>query len=247
MSILKIYKDANQVIHALAEYICDVAEESIKARSEFTFVLSGGGSPKKLYQLLASEKYRDRFDWGKIYFFFGDERFVPEGDAERNSLMAEKALFKPLKIKDSNIFKVDTTESPEESAQEYAETIEDHFGSESIIFDLNLLGLGDNSHTASLFPHTSVLEETEATIKSVYVAEIKMERITMTAPLINQSRNIAFLVFGGGKAKAVFHILEDQSGNSNLYPARLITQDEKKVKWFLDEEAASQLTKPTTK
>ena len=247
MSILKIYKDANQVIHALAEYICDVAEEAIKARGEFTFVLSGGGSPKKLYELLASEKFRDRFDWEKIYFFFGDERFVPEGDSERNSLMAEKALFKPLKIKDSNIFKVDTTESPEESAQEYAESIEEHFGNEPIIFDLNLLGLGDNSHTASLFPHTSVLQETDATIKSVYVDEVKMERITMTAPLINQSRNIAFLVFGAGKAEAVFHVLEDQAGTSNLYPARLITREEKKVKWFLDEEAASHLTKSLDK
>ncbi|WP_027377077.1 6-phosphogluconolactonase [Kaistella palustris] len=242
MAVLKIYKEVSDLVDALAEYICDLAEEAIKARGEFTFVLSGGSSPKKLYALLASEKFRSRFDWDKIYFFFGDERFVPEGNPERNSLMAENALFKPLAIKNSNIFKVDTTGTPEESAQKYAEMIAKHFGEKPIEFDLNLLGLGDNSHTASLFPNTSVLHENEATIRSVYVEEVQMERITMTAPLINRSRNIAFLVFGAGKSEAVFHILEDQSGSADLYPARLIAQDAEKVKWFLDGAAASRLT-----
>ncbi|KIA86050.1 6-phosphogluconolactonase [Kaistella jeonii] len=238
---LKIYKNVDDLIKDLADRISEVSKESIQARGQFNFVLSGGSSPKKLYELLASESYRNKIDWEKIYFFFGDERFVPADDSQRNSLMVKEALFEPLKIKNSNIFEVDTSGSPEESAQKYWNSITSHFQGKLVEFDLNLLGLGDNSHTASLFPNTSVLNETEATIKSVFVDEVDQYRITMTAPLINQSRHIAFLVFGEAKAKAVFHILEDSSGSVTEYPARLITEDENKVQWFLDEKAASLL------
>ena len=238
---LKIYNNTTDLIKALAETICDVAEESIKNRGQFNFVLSGGGSPKMLYELLASEAYQDKIDWAKTYFFFGDERFVPADDSQRNSMMARKALFEPLNIKESNIFEVDTSGTPEEAAEKYWQTITQHFEGNPIEFDFNLLGLGDNSHTASLFPNTSILNENEATVKSVFVEEVGMDRITMTAPLINQSRHIAFLVFGEGKAEAVFHVLEDRSGSEKLYPARLITTDDKKVQWFLDKAAASRL------
>ena len=238
---LEIYKEVDDLIKALAERICDIAELAIKNHGQFNFVLSGGSSPKKLYELLASESYRNRIDWDQTYFFFGDERFVPVNDPQRNSLMAKDYLFHPLKIKESNIFEVDTTSSPEESAVKYWQSINAHFQEKIVEFDFNLLGIGHNSHTASLFPNTAVLNESEATIKSVFVEEIDSYRITMTAPLINQSRHIAFLVFGKGKADAVFHILVDPSGTSTQYPARLITKDKNKVQWFLDEKAASQL------
>ena len=127
------------------------------------------------------------------------------------------------------------------SSEKYQHAIESHFQNRPIEFDFNLLGLGDNSHTASLFPNTSVLDETEAVVKSVFVKEEDRYRITMTAPLINQSRHIAFLVFGAGKADAVFHVLRDQAGSPQKYPARLISKDEKKVRWFLDQAAASRL------
>ena len=238
---LNIYNHTNKLINALAQKICDVAELAIKNRGEFNFVLSGGSSPKRLYQLLASEAFKDKIDWDKTYFFFGDERFVPENDSQRNSLMAKEVLLDPLKIPNSHIFTVDTTGTPEESAHNYWDVITKHFEGKPVAFDFNLLGLGDNSHTASLFPNTSVLDETEATIKSVFVEEVDMHRITMTAPLINQSKHIAFLVFGEGKAEAVFHVLEDRSGSLNLYPAKLIKSNEKKVQWFLDQAAASKL------
>lgn len=241
MMNLNIFKNVDELISALAEEICTISKEAISERGQFNFVLSGGSSPKRLYELLASEKFKNRINWGKTYFFFGDERFVPENDAQRNSVMVNEALFKPLKIKKENIFEVDTSVSPIESAQNYWDSITKHFDGEKVEFDFNLLGLGDNSHTASLFPNTSVLEETEATIKSIFVKEVDQYRITMTAPLINQSKHIAFLVFGAGKAEAVFHVLEDQTGASNEYPARLITRDEGKVQWFLDVDASSLL------
>lgn len=243
MMNLKIYKNVEELIPALAERISEVSKEAIQARGQFNFVLSGGSSPKKLYQLLASEKFKNKIDWEKVYFFFGDERFVPEDDVQRNSLMAKEVLFDPLKIKDSYIFKVDATVSPKKSAKKYWSSITKLFNGEKVEFDFNLLGLGENSHTASLFPNTSVLEENEATIQSVFVKEVDQYRITMTAPLINQSKHIAFLVFGEGKAEAVFHVLEDQSGTANEFPARLIARDQEKVQWFLDEDAAARLNK----
>ena len=238
---LNIFDSPDEVINALAKRICHISELAIKKRGQFNFVLSGGSSPRKLFKLLASKTYHNKISWNKTYFFFGDERFVPENDPERNSRMAREYLFDPLMIAKSHIFKVDTTGTPEEAAKKYNETIEAHFQGRPIEFDFNLLGLGDNSHTASLFPNTLVLETTDAAVKSVFVEEVDMYRITMTAPLINQSRHIAFLVFGAGKAEAVFHVLQDQSGSEKQYPARLITKDEEKVEWFLDKAAASRL------
>ena len=238
---LNIYNTADEAINAMAQAICHASELAIKKRGQFNLVLSGGSSPKKLYELLASKQYHNKIAWNKTYFFFGDERFVPENDPQRNSLMIRKILFDPLKITKSHIFSIDTTGTPEEAAEKYQHLIESHFQHQHIEFDFNLLGLGDNSHTASLFPHTSVLEETKPVVKSVFVKEVDMYRITMTAALINQSRHIAFLVFGAGKAEAVFHVLRDQAGLHKKYPARLISKDEKKVQWFLDRAAAARL------
>ena len=219
---LQIFNNSDELLNALAKAICDASKEAIAARGQFNFVLSGGSSPRKLYELLASNAYKNEIDWDKTYFFFGDERFVPENDSQRNSLMAKQTLFDPLKIDDSHIFKVDTSVSSEVAAESYAETIATHFEKTPVEFDFILLGLGDNAHTASLFPHTSVLEETEATIRSVFVKEVNMDRITMTAPLINQAKHIAFLVFGKDKAEAVYRVLDDKSGTTKEYPARLI-------------------------
>lgn len=238
---IKIYDNADDLIKDLAQAVCDVAKEAIATRGQFNFVLSGGSSPRKLYKLLASKPYKNQIDWENTYFFFGDERFVPKGHSQRNSLMAKKALFDPLKIPKSYIFKVDTSGFPEEAAQKYADSIAAHFQKTPVEFDFLLLGIGDNAHTASLFPHTDVLDETEATIKSVFVKEVDMYRITMSAPLINQAKNIAFLVFGKDKSEAVFQILEDKSGSVAQYPARLINSDDKKVVWYMDTAAASRL------
>lgn len=238
---IKIYNDSDDLIKALAQAVCDVAKEAIADRGQFNFVLSGGGSPRKLYKLLASDAYKHKIDWEHTYFFFGDERFVPKGHSDRNSLMAKKALFDPLNISKSHIFQVDTSRSPEEAAQKYNEAIEKHFQKSPVEFDFMLLGLGDDAHTASLFPHTDVLHTTEATVASVFVKEVDMYRITMTAPLINQSKNIAFLVFGQNKSEAVFQVLEDKTGSVADYPARLVNSDDKKVVWYLDTAAASRL------
>lgn len=238
---LQIFKNSEELMNALATCIVKTADEAIASRGRFNFVLSGGSSPRKLYKLLASKEFKKKIDWKNTFFFFGDERFVPENDSKRNSRMAKEVLFNPLKIEKSHIFEVDTTKSPEIAAESYMNTIQDHFRNDVITFDFILLGLGGDAHTASLFPKTTVLKETQATVKSIFVKKVNMNRITMTAPLINQARTIAFLVYGEAKAEAVFRVIEDKTVSSTDFPAKLIAISKKKTKWFMDIPAASKL------
>lgn len=228
------------VLRQLAQYFVDAANRAIASQGRFSVALSGGSSPKKLYELLASEAFKDQLDWTKVYFFFGDERNVPHNDPQSNYLMAKTALFEPLHIDAAQTFPVDTSLPPAQAAEAYTQAINQHFGQVPARFDLVLLGLGDNSHTASLFPHTPVLHDASMGAKEVYVEELKADRITLTAPLINQAQAVAFLVFGEDKAEAVKHILEDPR-NIEEYPAQLIAPASDELHWFLDTAAASKL------
>jgi len=238
---LNIYNTEEEVLAKLADYFVQVAKASIAKHNRFSVALSGGSSPKKLYELLASDSYKNNVDWGKVYFFFGDERYVPQTSPDSNYLMAKKALFDALTIPDNQIFAVDTSLEPAAAARDYASAIKDFFGKEEMSFDLVLLGLGDNSHTASLFPHTPVLESSEMTVKEVWLEDQQVYRITLTAPLINSARHIGFLVYGNGKAEAVHSVIE---GDLDLkhYPAQLIKPSNGELQWFLDKGAASKLS-----
>jgi 6-phosphogluconolactonase len=238
--VLHIAENIDALIVDVAEFFVEECKNSILTSGRFTVALSGGSSPKKLYTLLASEQYRSRIEWSKIFFFFGDERFVPANDPQSNYRMAKETLFDPLRISADQIFPVDTAVSPAESARKYEQAIRKIFGSDCK-FDLILLGLGDNSHTASLFPHTKVLHEKQALIKEVFVNEVNQFRITFTAPLINNAKVIAFLTFGALKADAVHHILRDPF-NPEEYPAQLIKPLSGIVHWFLDKEAAARVS-----
>jgi 6-phosphogluconolactonase len=237
---LNIFNAADEVLTALADYFVKIATESIATKNKFTVALSGGSSPKKLYELLASTSYADHVDWEKVYFFFGDERNVPQDHKDSNYLMAKKALFDPLLISPANVFAVDTTFEPAEAAARYWEMISTFFDEGELSFDLVLLGLGDNSHTASLFPHTPVLHDTTPGVKEVWLEDQQVWRITLNAPLINDGRHIAFLVYGEGKAIAVHHVLEDAE-DIEEYPAQLIDSIVGETVWFLDEAAAADL------
>jgi 6-phosphogluconolactonase len=238
--VLHIAENIDALIVDVAEFFVEECKKSVLSSGRFTVALSGGSSPKKLYTLLASAQYRSRIEWSKIFFFFGDERFVPANDPQSNYRMAKETLFDPLQISEDHIFPVNTTVSPAESAKDYEQAIRKIFGRDCK-FDLILLGLGDNSHTASLFPHTEVLHEKQALIKEVFVNEVNQFRITFTAPLINNAKVIAFLTFGALKADAVHHILRDPF-NPEEYPAQLIKPLSGVVHWFLDKEAASRVS-----
>lgn len=237
---MHVYKNPEILLSALADFVASRARESIQHAGRFNFVLSGGSSPRSLYKLLASQPYRDAIEWPKVYFFFGDERYVPLDHPDSNFLMAKDALFAPLGIDKEQIVEVNTSLSPAEAAIDYERRIRQHFSNSECRFDLILLGLGDNSHTASLFPHTTVLYEKNALIKEVFVEEVNMYRITFTASLINSAHNIAFLVYGKSKAEAVRHILKDPL-NIEEYPAQLIRPERGELHWFMDDGAAGTL------
>jgi len=238
--MLHIYKTTEETIKGLADHFVQTVNTAIKEKGRCAVVLSGGNSPKKLYELLTTPDYSRQIDWDKIYFFFGDERNVPFTDPENNGNMVKKTLFEPLMIPDANIFYINTAVPPEESAKKYTQRILSYFKNDPVRFDLVLLGLGDNSHTASLFPHTPVLKEKKALVSAVYIKELSSSRITMTAALINEAHAIAFLVYGEAKANAVHNVLEGEK-DFETYPAQLIIPEEGVMHWFLDEDAVKNL------
>ena len=238
---LNIFKTPDDALTSLAVYFVVTAARSIAESGQFSVALSGGSSPKKLYELLASPVFKDNVEWDKVHFFFGDERNVPQTDPDSNYLMAKKAMFSPLELRSSQVFAIDTSLPPAEAAKKYTDDINNYFAGEEARLDLVLLGLGDNSHTASLFPHTSILHEKTASVKEVFVDELGgVYRLSMTAPLINQARCIAYLVYGDGKASAVRHIIEGERDIEN-YPAQLISPKKGDLQWFMDTAAASKL------
>ncbi len=237
---INIYKTQQELIVSVAMHFIRIVNAAIDDRGVVNVALAGGNSPKKLYELLATDEYKNQVDWSKINFFFGDERYVPADDAQSNALMIQKSLFDPLKIPAAQIFKIDTTLAPDDAAKKYNETIEAHVEQMPIRFDFMLLGLGDNAHTASLFPFNCVLAETYAIVKAVLLNEQNSYRITMTAPMINESKHIVFLAYGKEKAQAVYHVLKDVR-NPEKYPAQLIHPADGELQWFLDEAAAAGL------
>lgn len=235
MNTISTYQTTPEVIRGLADYFVEVTSLAIAARGRCTVVLSGGNSPKLLYELLARE-YQSKLDWKKITFFFADERHVPFDHPDNTGAMVKKILFDPLKILDSQIFYINTTLKPEGAAKEYAKKIPDNF-------DLVLLGLGEDAHTASLMPHTLILKEDKAAVRAVYAKDKQAYRITMTAPLINKSYAIAFLAYGKNKERAVSAVIQGQN-DPDTYPAQLIKSEKGVVRWFLDREAAGGLSEP---
>jgi 6-phosphogluconolactonase len=237
---LLIYKTKSELLEDLADYIIAIAEKAIAEKDCFNFVLTGGNSPKELYEILATT-YREKLDWSKVFFFIGDERNVPPGHESYNGLLAKKSILDPLNIAADHIFFVDTTLAPEKAAIEYAKAITHHFDGADLAFDLILLGMGDDGHTASLFPGTDILASKEVTVESVFVEKLATYRISFTAPLINKAKNIAFLVFGEAKAEALKHVIEDDPKNTHLYPSQLIDPIDGSVTWFVDSDAAKLL------
>ncbi|ALL07415.1 6-phosphogluconolactonase [Pedobacter sp. N36a] len=237
---LLIYKTQEELQQDLVDYIVAIANKAIEEQGYFNFVLTGGNSPKELYHSLATT-YKDKIDWTKVYFFFGDERNVMPDHESYNGLMAKRAMLDLLEIPANQIFYVDTTLAPEKAAIEYTKAINAHFDGADLCFDLILLGMGDDAHTASLFPGTTILNNKEVEVDSVFVEKLSTYRISFTAPLINKAKNIAFLVFGENKAEAVKHVIEDQKKNPKLYPTQLIKPVDGSVTWFLDDAAAALL------
>lgn len=237
---LVIFETTKELFSAAAGTMVEIAAASIARSGRFTIALSGGQTPSELYALLAGPFFRDKISWEKVFVFWGDERCVPPEDERNNAHHAISAWLNKINIPSSHIFPVPVKLPPEEAAALYEKTIKAFFGNEEPRFDLILLGLGENGHTASIFPYTKLIHEQHKGVRAFYLEEEKIFRITMTAPLINSSRNVLFLVTGKNKAEILENVLEGQS-NPEKYPARLIRPADGNLYWFADSAAAGML------
>jgi 6-phosphogluconolactonase len=235
---IKIFKTKETLNEAAAEFITSIVRDAIAKRGRSIISLSGGETPKKLYALLAQPQYHKRLDWSKIFIFWTDERCMPLDDEENNAYQAIRILLNKVKIPASNIHRIPVNLLPEEAANAYEKTLGIFFNTEVPKFDLILLGLGADGHTASLFPETHVASEKVEGIRSLYLEEQSMFRVTMTAPLINQARAILFLVSGAKKA-AIFKAVLSEPFQPNKYPAQLIQPKDGNLYWFVDEKTTA--------
>lgn len=241
--MIRIFSDLEELNIFAAEKFVEIADNTIKNRGFFTVALAGGSTPKSLYQLLSSEKFRNKIDWLKVYFFFGDERNVLPDNEESNFKMANENLFKPLKINDENIFRWQTELSDAEKISvDYEEKISFFFESKNEMqFDLILLGMGADGHTASLFPYTEALQETDNLTMANYVEKLGATRLTLTFPIINNARNIIFLVAGEEKAETLREVLKG-GFEPEKFPSQNIRPKEGNLFWLIDKGVAKLLS-----
>ncbi len=235
----KVYNDKDELGYEAARLFAELATRYIIQYETFNVALSGGSTPKLLFHNLI-KYYKNTLDWNKINFFWSDERYVPLDDPESNAGMAFTELFDPLEQEDLNIYPVDTSLSPSEEAAEAYERLilSIHPPLQPVPrFDLILLGMGDDGHTASLFPETEALHENSKLISANWVPKFEKWRITFTFPLINSAKNVIFLVSGANKAE----IVRDIFNNSKDYPAAQVSPVEGVLTWLLDKEAGKYL------
>jgi len=242
--MIRIFNDLESLSLATAERFSELANKAAASQGRFSVALAGGHTPQRLYEILAKRPYHDKVPWKSVHIFWGDERCVPPDDPRSNVLMAHKILLDQVPIPNIHIHPIHGHLQPALAAIDYENELRDFFGELSPIFDLILLGLGDNAHTASLFPHTSVLDETKRWVSEVYVAEQNMYRVTLTVPVINQAREVIFLVSGAEKASALQSVLEG-AYQPHEYPAQLIRPNGAHPTWLVDKAAAHKLTVET--
>jgi 6-phosphogluconolactonase len=235
---LEVLPETEDLYVAVAEFIIDVANKAIAKKEQFTFVLSGGQTPLELYSTLAKHPYRNYIPWERTYVFWGDERYVPLADERNNAYQAKIHLLDKIAIPKSNIHIIPVNLSPEEASKKYEKEIEDFFEGAPPQFDLILLGLGEDGHTASLFPKTKVLNERSEGIRTIEVKAPVGIRITMTAPLINRAHHIVFLVTGKKKEVILKKVLNEPY-QPEKYPAQLIKPVDGKLLWFANSAAAT--------
>ncbi len=243
MDQLRIFQDAAAVCRAAAEEFVRAASEAIEARGRFAASLSGGSTPRGLYALLADdgESFRRRVDWSRVHFFWGDERCVPSDHPESNYRMARESMLEKLSPPRENIHRIPTElVDPEKIAGSYETDLRRFFkpaAGEPPRFDLILLGMGPDGHTASLFPRTEALEDRGRLVAANWVEKLRAHRVTLTLPVINNAHRVLFLVAGGDKAKALDAVLRGPRRPEEL-PAQAVRPVNGEMRWFADRAAS---------
>jgi 6-phosphogluconolactonase len=236
--MVRIFNTKEEIASQAADLFVTAAQNAIEKQGRFVVALTGGSSPVALYTLLATAPYKNKIDWGKVFVFWGDERWVPLDDALSNAKMANDTLLNHVSIPKNNIFPMyKEGVSAEAYALEYEESIKSITGEDGQ-FDLILLGMGDDGHTASLFPRQAVLQEQDKWVAAYYLDAQTMFRITLTAALINKAKQIVVLTFGENKAQALNEVLHG-AYNPKKYPTQLIKPLDGELLFLTDKAATS--------
>ncbi|HYQ86251.1 MAG TPA: 6-phosphogluconolactonase [Bacteroidota bacterium] len=234
---INVFKDPDALALETARKLCDIMNQAVAARGVCSLALAGGETPRLAYRLLAREG-SGRVDWNKIHLFFIDERMAPPDNPQSNFGMVRRELLSLVPVPESNIHRVRGELAPDRAAEEYRIDLETFFAHPVPRFDLILLGLGEDGHIASLFPGTAALDEEVRCVVAVFVPKFKSWRITITLPVINNSRAVLFLVSGARKASILKQVLAADRPVKHI-PATLVVPADGTVEWMLDEDAAS--------
>jgi len=233
----QVFRDPAEVARAAAHLFVEQNRKAVAQSDGFCVALSGGSTPKLLYELLVNpaEPFREQIDWEKTFFFFSDERNVPPNHPDSNYRMVYEAMF--AHAPKTNVYRIPGEKRAAEAAEDYEATLVEVFGADVPEFDLVLLGLGEDGHTASLFPGSPALKETERLVVAPWVEKLNAYRITMTLPVLNNGKSVVFLVTGASKAE-ILRTLMNTDRNPDLYPAQAISPTSGAVSWLVDEAAA---------
>ena len=245
MPDLKIFADSTALAKAAADFFLQAAKEAVLAKGIFRVVLAGGTTPLSLYKLLASEPYSEQVAWDLVHVFFGDERCVPLDHPESNYRKAQQTLLGSVPLLPENIHRIPSELEPERAAETYEEKLLAYFSSQidlgerqSASFDLVLLGMGDDGHTASLFPGTQAVHEETRWVAAQYIDKLAAWRITLTPAILNQARQVVFMVSGANKSYTLQRVLYG-AYQPDRYPAQIIQPGDGRLTWLVDEAAAS--------
>jgi 6-phosphogluconolactonase len=239
-----IFPDSDVLARAAAVQLMELSTAAIAERGVFTMALSGGSTPKKLYALLAHDPAFSTFPWAKTQLFFGDERHVPPDHAESNFRMTKETLLSTGLVPEGNVHRVFAElDDAAQAAAEYEAEIRRHFVGDARLddvprFDVILLGMGPDGHTASLFPGSAALEEKTKWVASNWVEKFKTDRITFTFPVLNAARTVLLLIAGADKAPMLKQVLGDTRGT---YPVEHVQPRDGVAVWMLDQAAAAEL------
>lgn len=236
---IAVVDDATALARALADTILTCARAALDERGTFDIALSGGSTPKAAYRLLAAEP--DALDWKRVRFFFGDERCVAPTSDESNYHTARTMLFDPLGIALDRVFRMRGEIDPNEAARDYATILSREVGA-SPAFDLVVLGLGPDAHTASLFPGTDPETDAARLVRAPWVEKFSTHRLTITPTVINAARDVVFATAGEEKAEALYDVLEGDF-DPTRFPAQIVRLESGRVRWLVDRAAAARIVR----
>lgn len=240
MREIQIFPDPGQLMQAAAQHFVTLAQTAIEQNGWFTVSLSGGSTPRALYALLASPPFAGQVNWERVNVFWGDERCVPPDHPDSDYGMAYDALLRHIPVPEANIYRMVGEIDPLQAAAQYRQILRETFATSPPVFDLILLGMGTDGHTASLFPGTPAIYEQHDMVVGHFVGKLNAWRITFTPPLINAAANVVFLVSGAEKAETVHDVLEGVFQPHTLL-SQIVAPHNGRLLWMLDDAAAARL------